>query len=56
MAEERRRVREVKLVDADLTVHIPPDAEDIHEAIEEALGARHIDGYHINETYVVEEY
>lgn len=55
-ADADGRVREVKLVDADLTVHVPPAAEDIHGAIEEALGAKHVDGYHINETYVIEEY
>lgn len=55
-ADADGRVREVKLVDADLMVHVPPAAEDIHRAIEEALGAKHVDGYHISETYVIEEY
>ena len=53
---DRTVVREVRLTDAELTVHLPRDHGDIHEAIAEALGARSIDDYTISETYEIEEY
>lgn len=53
---DHETVREVKLENVNLTVHIPTDFEDIHSAIEGALGARHIDDYDIVETYEIEEY
>lgn len=53
---DRETVREVKIENASLTVHIPTDFDDIHEAIEEALGARWIDDYDIRETYEIEEW
>ena len=49
-------VREVKLTDAELTLHIPVEFDDIHEAIEEVLGARHVNSYTIAETYTIEEW
>lgn len=52
-------MREVKLSDAKLTVHLDDtEPEDIHAAIAErlALGVRYIDDYTIDETYTVERY
>jgi len=56
VTNDRETVREVKLTNAELTVHIPTEFDNIHEAIEEALGARFINGYDIDQTYEVEEY
>lgn len=53
---DREIVREVKLSNARLTVHIPTKFDNIHEAIEEAIGARYIDDYDIEQTYEIEEY
>lgn len=53
---DRTIIREVKLENAELTVHIPTEYDNIHEAIEEALGARYIKGYDIAQTYEIDEY
>lgn len=53
-------VREVKLEDASLTLHLPTEFDSIHEAIaavfEAENGIRHVDDYTIRETYEIEEY
>lgn len=49
-------VREVRIKNAEMTVHIPTEYDDIHDEIEKTIGARYVKDYEIIETYEIERW
>lgn len=55
-SQARTTVRAVKVENAELTVHIPTEFDNIHDAIEKTMGVRHVEDYDIRESYEIEKY